>query len=194
MTSPKLYALHLQQRIREHLEKLQRGQEVEARKDKTLLNLQQQQSLKDALEAQKALKRQHNRPKTDLEKRAIGWKEIRQVRLEIYTQALAQLQDNLVEDIHKMQGSREIKAAKVFMEAWSKAGKEGKGSLSAISEGNIALTRAGFKPKGHRVLSIRDKEIHQLEAVLMAQYENRLSDEEREDLKMKQEIEAASKK
>ena len=194
MTSPKLNALHLQQRIREHLEKLQRGQEVEARKDKTLLNLQQQQSLKDALEAQKALKRQHNRPKTDLEKRAIGWKEIRQVRLEIYTQALAQLQDNLVEDIHKMQGSREIKAAKVFMEAWSKAGKEGKGSLSAISEGNIALTRAGFKPKGHRVLSIRDKEIHQLEAVLMAQYENRLSDEEREDLKMKQEIEAASKK
>ena len=176
------------------MEKLQRGQEVEARKDKTLLNLQQQQSLKDALEAQKALKRQHNRPKTDLEKRAIGWKEIRQVRLEIYTQALAQLQDNLVEDIHKMQGSREIKAAKVFMEAWSKAGKEGKGSLSAISEGNIALTRAGFKPKGHRVLSIRDKEIHQLEAVLMAQYENRLSDEEREDLKMKQEIEAASKK
>lgn len=54
---PKLNPTHLPQRIKEHIEQMERAEEVEAKKDKTLLDDKWQQTLKDALEAQKALKK-----------------------------------------------------------------------------------------------------------------------------------------
>jgi len=194
MTKPKLNAIHLQERIQDHIAKMQRGEEVEARKDKTLLNQHQQQSLKDALEAQKALKQLHKRPKSDQEKQALGWKEISQVRLEIYSQALEQLQANSSENIRHLQEKREIKAAKIFMEALSKAGKQGQNHSSAITQGNIAMTRAGFKPRGSRIISKRDLEMQQIEAELMKRHINQLSDQERSDWELLREFEDRTSK
>ena len=54
---PKLNNTHLPQRIQEHIEKMERGEEVEAKKDKTLLNLTHQQLLKDLLAHQQQLKK-----------------------------------------------------------------------------------------------------------------------------------------
>jgi hypothetical protein len=191
---PKLNNTHLPERIQEHIAKMERGEEVEAKKDKTLLNEQQQKQLKEALAQQQQLKKTHKRPKTQEEKDAIGWKEIREVRLRIYKQALEELNANVVDDIKELQRQREAKAARVFMDAWSKAGKEGKVGNSALSAGNIALTRAGFTPQGSTGLTKRDGEIRALEEGLLKQFENELSSEEKEQLDLVREHEKAVKK
>ncbi|QWD08726.1 hypothetical protein G6716_06685 [Polynucleobacter paneuropaeus] len=191
---PKLNNTHLPERIQEHIAKMERGEEVEAKKDKTLLNEQQQNDLKEALAQQQQLKKTHKRPKTQEEKDAIGWKEIRDVRLGIYKQALEELSINVVDDIKELQRQREAKAARVFMDAWSKAGKEGKVGNSAISAGNIALTRAGFTPQGSIGLSKRDREIRAFEEEFLKQSENELSEEEKEQLDLIREHEKAVKK
>lgn len=184
MKSPKLNFTHLVPRIKEHIEKMERGEEVEAKKDKTLLNALQQEALQNALDEQKILKQNHKRPKTDAEKLAIGWKEIRQVRLEIYKQALAELENNMTEGIRNLQVQRETRAAKIFMEAWSKAYDAGKRGPSAISEGNIAVTRAGFTPRGTIGLTKRDKEIYEQEEALRKRYESQLSEDDQEQLQL----------
>ena len=203
---PKLNNTHLPQRIQEHIAKMERGEEVEAKKDKTLLNeqqqkelkealaQQQQKELKEALAQQQQLKKTHKRPKTQEEKDAIGWKEIREVRLEIYRQALEQLNANVVDDIRELQRQREAKAARVFMDAWSEAIDEGKRGASAESAGNIALTRAGFTPKGSVGLTKRDREIRASEEAVLKMLENELSEEEKEQLELVREHEKAVKK
>ena len=166
---PKLNATHLPERLQEHIAKMKRGEEVEAKKDKTLLSDKWQQALKDALQAQKALKKSHKRPKTQAEKDALGWKEIREVRLAIYQQALRELNDGIVSHMRQLQRQREAKAARVFMDAWSQAGKDGKDSLAAKVTGNIALTRAGFgRPQGMG-LTRRDREMQQMEEDILKQ-------------------------
>lgn len=191
---PKLNNTHLPERIQEHITKMERGEEVEAKKDKTLLNEQQQKQLKEALAQQQQLKKTHKRPKTQEEKDAIGWKEIREVRLEIYKQALEELNANVVDDIRELQKQREARAARVFMDAWSKAIDEGKRGASAESAGNIALTRAGFTTKGSIGLTKRDREIRAFEEEFLKQSENELSDEEKELLDLVREHEKAVKK
>ena len=191
---PKLNNTHLPERIQEHIEKMERGEEVEAKKDKTLLNEQQQKQLKEALAQQQHLKKTHKRPKTQEEKDAIGWKEIRDVRLGIYKQALEELSANVVDDIKELQRQREAKAARVFMDAWSKAGKEGKVGNSALSAGNIALTRAGFGIPQSSMLTKRDREIRALEEELLKQFENELSSEQKEQLDLVREQEKVVKK
>lgn len=172
---PKINATHLTERLQDHIAKMERGEEVEAKKDKTLLSDKWQQALKDALQAQKALKKSHKRPKTQAEKDALGWKEIREVRLEIYRQALGELKDDMHLHIRKLQQQREAKAARVFMDAWSQAGKDGKDSLAAKVAGNIALTRAGFgRPQGMG-LTRRDREVQQMEEDILKQLANKSS-------------------
>ena len=191
---PKLNNTHLPERIQEHIAKMERGEEVEAKKDKTLLNEQQQKELKEALAQQQQLKKTHKRPKTQEEKVAIGWKEIREVRLRIYKQALEELNANVVDDIQNLQKQRETQAAKIFMEAWSKAGKEGKVGNSAVSTGNIALTRAGFGIPQSSMLTKRDREIGALEEGLLKQFENKLSNAQKEQLDLVREHDKAVKK
>jgi hypothetical protein len=57
---PKLNIIHLPSRLQEHIKKMERGEEVEAKKDRTLLNKTQQQALKDALSKQQQLKKKHS--------------------------------------------------------------------------------------------------------------------------------------
>jgi hypothetical protein len=166
---PKINNTHKSSRIQEHIAKIERGEEVEAKKDKTLLTEEQQQALTDALAHQKQLKKTHKRPKTQSDKDAIGWKEIREVRLEIYREALNDLQDSAVDDFKELLHKEKVRSARVFMDAWSKAGKEGKTQWQAVSAGNIALTRAGLgkpKPSG---LAKRDKEIRDMEEAILKQ-------------------------
>jgi len=191
---PKLNNTHLPERIQEHIAKMERGEEVEAKKDKTLLNEQQQKELKEALAHQQKLKKTHKRPKTQEEKDAIGWKEIRDVRLGIYKQALEELSANVVDDIKELQRQREAKAARVFMDAWSKAIDEGKRGASAESAGNIALTRVGFTPKGSIGLTKRDREIRESEEAILKMLESKLSVEEKEQLDLVREHEKTVKK
>lgn len=187
---PKLNPTHLPQRMKEHIEQMERGEEVEAKKDKTLLDDKWQQALKDALEAQKVLKKTHKRPKAAEEKQAIGWKEIREVRIEIYKQALAELEEDIY-DIHLKQLAKEqVKATKAYLDGYFGA-KEGQDKDSA---GRIAVTRAGFFGGGNGAISKRDKEVWDMEDRLRKQFEAEATDEEKEQLEILRESEKSLKK
>jgi hypothetical protein len=187
---PKLNTIHLPSRLQEHIEKMERGEEVEAKKDKTLLNKAQQQALKDALLKQQQLKKKHKRPKTQADKDKIGWKEIREVRLEIYKIALADISDNLVDIYEKELSDTEVKAARVFMDAYFNA-KEGTNKWSA---GNIALRRNGFNRidgQSYSYSNKRDREVNEMEDSLREIMEDDLSTEEKEQLELSREYDKA---
>lgn len=191
---PKINNTHIVERIAEHIERMERGLEVEAKKDKTLLSEIQQHALKNALEHQRLLKKSNKRPKTQAEKDAMGWKEIRDVRLEFYKQTLEELKTNAVDDILELQQKREAKGNRVFMDAWSKASADGKERYSAISAGNIALTRAGFTPQHSVGLTKRDRELRDMEDALLKQFAAEMTEEEREQRAILKEHEDALKR
>ena len=160
---PKLNITHLPERLMNRIEQLERGDALEARDINALLNDEQQQTLKAAWAAQQTLRKQHTTPKTATEKQQLGWKTIREVRLDIYRQALKDTQDGMLNGINELQRQSEFKAARTFMNAFSKAGKEDKNALSA---GNIALTRAGFNKASYCYSTKRDKEVNEMEEAL----------------------------
>lgn len=187
---PKLNTIHLPSRLQEHIEKMERGEEVEAKKDKTLLNKAQQQVLKDALLKQQQLKKKHKRPKTQEDKDKIGWKEIREVRLEIYKKALADISDNLVDVYEKELADTEVKAARIFLDAYFNA-KEGTNKWSA---GNIALRRNGFNRidgQSYSYSNKRDREVKEMEDSMRERMEDDLSAEEKEQLELSREYDKA---
>ena len=186
---PKLNATHLPERLKEAIEQLERGEEVEAKKNKTLLSDQQQRALADAWEVQQALRKKHNPPKTEQEKKQIGWKDKREVRIEIYKQALAELEKDFV-DIHLKQLEKEqANATKAYLKGYFGATER----QDKDSAGRITMTRAGFKPNFGSVSS-RDAEVRDLEDALRKQFEAEMTDEEREQMEILKEHEKAQKK
>lgn len=164
---PKLNITHLPTRLKERLEKLERGEEVAVKDIKSLLSDEQIKRMGNAWAEQESLRKIHKRPKTEEEAKAIGWKTKLQVRIEAYKQAIKEADDGLVEGIKKLQKEREVKAARVWLDAVFNA-KEGTNKLSA---GNIALTRAGFN-KGNLSTTKRDREVWAIEESLLKQIDS----------------------
>lgn len=189
---PKLNVIHLVGRIQERIEQLERGDALEARDINALLTKEQQQALKDAWTKQQALRKVHKPPKTNEEVQTIGWKTIREVRLEIYKQALQEAQDGVGDGVGELLRQSEIKAARVFMGAFSKAKEENKNAWSA---GNIALRRNGFnRIDGQSHSNARDKEVNDLEDSLRQKLEAELNVEDKEQLELSKEYEKARNK
>lgn len=186
---PKINATHLPQRLKEAIEQLERGEEVEAKKNKTLLNAEQQQALVDAWDVQQELRKKHKPPKTEEEKKLIGWKDKREVRIEIYKQAYEEVNANAVDNIKELQQQRENKAARIYLDAYFGA-KDGQNKDSA---GNIALSRNGFTPLNSRTTT-RDKEVWEMEEALKKQFEAEMTDEEREQHELLKEHEQRQRK
>lgn len=159
---PKLSITHLPTRLKERLERLERGEEVAVKDIKSLLSDEQIKRMSNAWAEQEALRKTHKRPKTEEEAKAIGWKTKLQVRIEAYKQAIKETDDGLVEGIKKLQKEREVKAARIWLDTVFNA-KEGADKLSA---GNIALTRAGFN-KGNSSTTKRDREVWAMEEALL---------------------------
>ena len=164
---PKLNITHLPERLMKRIEQLERGDALEARDINALLNEKQQQALKEAWAEQQALRKQYAQPKTTAEKQQLGWKTIREVRLSIYRQALIDAKASMLNGIKDLQHQSEIKAARIFMNAFSEATASNK---NAISAGNIAVTRAGYN-RATKSYSKRDKEINEMEDALRKKLE-----------------------
>jgi hypothetical protein len=187
---PTLNQTHLPERLMEAIKQLEDGKEVEAKKNKTLLNAEQQQALVDAWDQQQTLRKQHKPPKTEEEKKKIGWKDKREVRIEIYKQAHKELMDNIF-DIHLKQLAKEqAKATKAYLNGYFGA-TDGQDKDSA---GKIAVQRAGFRPNHGRVGSSRDEQIREMEEALIKRFEAEMTDEEREQRELLKEIEEAESK
>jgi len=187
---PKLNDTHLPERLKEAIKQLEAGVEVEAKKNKTLLNAQQQKELDDAWTKQQALRKQHKPPKTEEEKKKLGWKDKREVRIDIYKQALADLEENIF-DIHLKQLDKEqAKATKAYLKGYFGATER----QDKDSAGKIEVQRAGFKVSNGRSMSKRDLEVRRIEEELLKRFEAEMTDEEREQRDLLKETEEAERK
>jgi len=187
---PKLNQTHLPKRLKEAIQQLENGIEVEAKKNKTLLSPAQQKELEDAWTKQQALRKQYKPPKTEQEKKRIGWKDKREVRIEIYKKALAELEEDIF-DIHLKQLAKEqAQATKAYLKGYFEA-TDGQDRDSA---GKIAVQRAGFMVSTTRGMSKRDLEVRRIEEELLKRFEAEMTDEEREQKELLKEHEASVKK
>ena len=162
---PKLDITHKISRIQERIAQLERGEALEARDINALLTKEQQHKLKQLWAVQQALRKTH-KSKAAADADGLVWKTIREVRLDVYRQAFAEIQNELVDGMTELAARTEIRAAKVFMDAWASADKDNK---DGWVQGNIALRRAGFNRLDQRTSrrdSKRDAEVREMEDAL----------------------------
>ncbi len=183
---PEINNTHKLERLKDRLAKIKRDEEVEIREINSLLDNEQQQKLKDFWVEEQA-KRKNKSYKKEV------WQSKKDVRIKVISEAIETLSKSAVDDFKKIVEKREQKGAKVFMGAWSKALTDGKDRWNAISAGNIALTRAGFKSSKNKG-SNRDEEVADMEAQLLKQFESELSKEEKEQRKLLKDHEKALEK
>jgi len=177
---PKLNITHKVGRLEKRLEQLERGDEVSVKDIKALLEPHQITQLEQAQLVQDQLRKTHKRPKTQEQMQAIGWKTKLQVRIEVYKQAIAEAEDGMADGIRELQKKRELKAAKIFMDAFSKAGAQG---MNGTIAGNIALAQNGFRQSAP-IVTKRDKELLAMEETIRKHLESKLTDEEKEQLEI----------
>ena len=174
------------ERIQKRIHQLELGEEIAAKDIKALLNAQQQQQLAAALAAQVELKK-IQRARTDAEKQALGWKSIREVRLDVLRAALNAANDGLLADYERRLKEKEVRQANIYLREYSEARKANKEQYAAQGAANNALTRAALpRVDGQDVnsMSKRDREVFAVEAQLKERIRSEMTAEELEQLDM----------
>ena len=193
---PQLNTEQLMERIQKRIHQLELGEEIAVKDIKALLNAEQQQQLADALAAQVELKK-IQRVRTDEEKQALGWKSIREVRLDVLRAALTAANDGLLEDYERRLKEKEVRQADIYLREYSEARKADKSVFAAQGAANNALTRAALpRVDGQDVnrISKRDREVFALEAQLKERIRSQMTAEELEELDMLDGVERQEKK
>ena len=191
---PKLNTEQLMERIQKRIHQLELGEEVAAKDIKALLNAEQQQ-LKNALAAQVELKK-IQRARTDEEKQALGWKSIREVRLDVLRAALNAANDGLLADYERRLKEKEVRQANIYLREYFAARADGKEQYAAQGAANNALTRAALpRVDGQDVSSIskRDREVFAVEEELKRRIRSEMTAEELEQLDMLEGVERREK-
>lgn len=192
---PKLNTEQLMERIQKRIHQLELGEEIAAKDIKALLSAEQQQQLVDALAAQVELKK-IQRARTDAEKQALGWKSIRDVRLDVLRSALNAANDGLLEDYERRLKEKEVRQAKIYLREYSDARKADKSVFAAQGAANNALTRAALPRvdgQGVNSMSKRDREVFAVEAQLKEHIRSEMTAEELEQLDMLEGMERREK-
>jgi len=183
------------ERMQKRIHQLELGEEVAAKDIKALLSTEQQQQLVDALAAQAELKK-NKRARTDEEKQALGWKSIREVRLDVLRAALNAANDGLLEDYERRLNEKEVRQANIYLREYSDARKADKSVFAAQGAANNALTRAALpRVDGQDVnsMSQRDREVFALEAQLKERIRSQMTAEELQQLDMLEGLERREK-
>lgn len=183
------------ERIQKRIHQLELGEEVAAKDIKALLSTEQQQQLVDALAAQAELKK-IQRARTDAEKQALGWKSIREVRLDVLRAALTAANDGLLEDYERRLKEKEVRQANIYLREYFAARANGKEQYAAQGAANNALTRAALPridEQGVNSMSKRDREVFALEAQLKERIRSQMTAEELEQLDMLEGMERREK-
>ena len=192
---PKLNTEQLMERIHKRIHQLELGEEVAAKDIKALLNAEQQQQLEDALAAQVELKK-IQRARTDAEKQALGWKSIREVRLDVLRAALNAANDGLLADYERRLKEKEVRQANIYLSEYFAARADGKEQYVTQGAANNALTRAALPrvaEQGVNSMSQRDREVFAVEAQLKERIRSEMTAEELEQLDMLEGMERREK-
>ena len=187
---PKLNVGQLIERLEGRIADLEAGEEVAVKHIRALLTESQQQALNVALAAQVELKKA-KRARTNEEKAALGWKTIREVRLDVLNAALAEARAGVLEDFERRLVLADVRQARIYFEALNTAQKAGKDLQAARTWANNELTRAGLRrmdEQNVRAVSARDKEVAEMEATLLAKFKAQMTAEEQEQQEMLDEL------
>lgn len=192
---PKLNKDQIIARLEGRITELEAGEEVAVKHIRALLTDVQQQALDVALAEQVELKKK-KKARTEEEKKALGWKTIREVRLEVLRAALIEANDGLLDDFKRRQRAADIRQARIYFDALNKAQLEGKDLQAAKIWANNELTRAGLRRMdGLAVEHVtdRDNEVAEMEKALHKKFKSEMTAEEREQLEMVENMEKLAK-
>jgi hypothetical protein len=190
---PKLDGTHIAERLNERLEKLRSGEEVAKREIEALLTDEQVAAMNAAWEAQQALRKQ-KRARTKEEEIALGWKTKREIQIEAYERAVAQADTAMLETLEELQHKASVRQAKIYLDSYFKATKDGKTPDVARNLANNDLTRAGLKRVDGQVVghqSKRDREVWEMEQQILGRIRSEMTPEELEQLELAEEHEKA---
>jgi hypothetical protein len=190
---PKLDGTHIAERLNERLEKLRNGEEVAKREIEALLTDEQVAAMNAAWEAQQALRKQ-KRARTKEEEIALGWKTKREIQIEAYERAVAQADTAMLETLEELQHKASVRQAKIYLDSYFKATKDGKTPDVARNLANNDLTRAGLKRVDGQVVghqSKRDREVWEMEQQILGRIRSEMTPEELEQLELAEEHEKA---
>ena len=141
---PKLDATHLFSRLVIRLEQLEAGEEIAAKEIRSLLTTKQLKELDDAWKKQQEL-RKGIRARTPEEEKALGWKTKREVRIEVFKDAIAAADENIELEFEKLQIKAVRRRMRIYFEALDEAQKMGKDMTEAKNYANNKLTQAGLQ-------------------------------------------------
>ena len=186
---PKLNHFQITSRLEARLAELENGVEIEARDIKVLLT-DEQNELLDRLWDEQQLIRTTHKTKSKAEADGLVWKTKKEIRIDVYKQAIAEANNSALDEILKEQEASEVRAAKIFMDAYCEALDKDKDGMMA---GNIALVRNGFKRIDNETrrlgLNERDKEILAMENAIKDRIIKEMSADEFEQYQLAQEHE-----
>ena len=186
---PELDDTHTCQRLLRRISELEAGDEIAKRDIYAVLDERQQQELESELAAQQAFKKL-SRARTGEEKKAAGWKTIREVRIEVLKRALTQAAAKDLDAWRKKLHDSEVRGARIYLDAFFEAKKAGKTTQAAHTWANNALTRAGLQRRDGRVVgdrSARDKAVRELEEAILQRARSEMTADELEQLELLEE-------
>ena len=160
---PKLDNTHIAERLHKRLAELKADKKVAARELRALLNKEQIKLIDDAKKHQQQLRKLVN-VRTKEKQQLVGYKAIRDIYIEVYEQAIDSL--DIVAAYENKLHKAQVRQAKIYMDSYIQATKNGKTSSEAKTIANNELTRAGLaRVDGQRVThtSARDREIAEME-------------------------------
>ena len=169
--------------------------------DDTLLDTANQKTVKhnntlsnDSYERLPVLVTSKNDGRRVTQEQRFGWLTKRDIRLRLLRETLDELNTNLVEELEQEQHQREVRAARVFMDAFVSARKTNKNAWAAA---NAALQTNGFRRLDIQYSTgrnQRDSELRKMEEALLKRFEAEMTDEEREQLGMSKEFDLQAAK
>jgi hypothetical protein len=190
---PKLDGTHIAERLNERLEKLRSGEEVAKREIEALLTDEQVAAMNAAWEAQQALRKQ-KRARTKEEEIALGWKTKREIQIEAYERAITEADAAMLATLEGLMRKDEVRQARIYLDSYFKATKEGKTTDVAKNLANNDLTRAGLKRVDGQVVghqNERDREVWEMEQQILGRIRSEMTTEELEQLELLREHEKA---
>ncbi len=114
-----------------------------------------------------------------------NWRTKREIWIDICEEALLEYSADPLAELERILFQKEVRAAKLFIEAYFQAKDEGRDPIAA---GNKILVQRGLKAPEIKVTK-RDREIEAMEAEILKYAESQMSDSEREQLEILREHE-----
>jgi len=184
---PKLDGTQIADRLAQRLAELREGKAVARRKLCALLSQQQIDAMDAAWAEQQLLRAVEPAPRTSAQQAALGWKTKRQVHIDAYEQALAAASDGMLDTLAALQRQAQVRQARIFMQTYAQARKNGKREEVARNQANNELTRSKLTRVDGKKTQFKDRrgrEVWVMEQAILARTHSKMTEEEREQMDM----------